>query len=68
MDSNTARMLPFSNGETLVCLKLRHVPHNFSWHHFRYDSSALPIVFPRLTKLAIGYTDYEPDLTEDETQ
>ncbi|KAJ1670634.1 hypothetical protein GGF38_001386, partial [Coemansia sp. RSA 25] len=56
LDSSAARdILPSICGETLRVLKLSNVPHNFAWHHFRYDVFVRPIVFPRLTSLDISY-------------
>ncbi|KAJ2336946.1 hypothetical protein GGI00_000535, partial [Coemansia sp. RSA 2681] len=69
LDSSAARdVLPSICGKTLRVLKLGNVPHNFAWHHFRYDEFVRPIVFPRLTSLDISYEYYNNELTKDEVQ
>ncbi|KAJ2552864.1 hypothetical protein GGH95_005725, partial [Coemansia sp. RSA 1836] len=69
LDSSAARdILPSICGETLRVLKLSNVPHNFAWHHFRYNEFVRPIVFPRLTSLDISYEFYNNELTKDEVQ
>ncbi|KAJ2457194.1 hypothetical protein GGF42_002827 [Coemansia sp. RSA 2424] len=55
LDSSAARVLPSVCGETLRVLKLDKVPHNFAWHHFRYDIFVRPIVFRRLVIFHIAY-------------
>ncbi|KAJ2507287.1 hypothetical protein IWW47_001170 [Coemansia sp. RSA 2052] len=68
LDSSAARALPSICGETLRVLKLSKVPHNFAWHHFRYDVFVRPIVFPRLTILGIYYKFVDNEPTKDEVQ
>ncbi|KAJ2461326.1 hypothetical protein GGF42_000269 [Coemansia sp. RSA 2424] len=68
LDSSAARVLPSICGETLRVLKLSSVPHNFAWHHFRYDVFVRPIVFPRLTSLGISYKFVHNEFTKDEVQ
>ncbi|KAJ2460343.1 hypothetical protein GGF42_000892 [Coemansia sp. RSA 2424] len=68
LDSSAARVLPSICGETLRVLKLDDVPHNFAWHHFRYDVFVRPIVFPRLTILSLSYNYQLIDFTKDEVQ
>ncbi|KAJ2460749.1 hypothetical protein GGF42_000652 [Coemansia sp. RSA 2424] len=68
LDSSAARVLPSVCGETLRVLKLKNVPRNFAWHHFRYDVFVQPIVFPRLTILSLSYIYQFADLTKDEVQ
>ncbi|KAJ2869840.1 hypothetical protein GGH93_006032 [Coemansia aciculifera] len=58
LDSSAVRVLPDICGETLKVLKLDEVPHNFAWHHFRYDMFDHPIVFRQLTVLHLTF-EYE---------
>ncbi|KAJ2859260.1 hypothetical protein GGH94_006200 [Coemansia aciculifera] len=58
LDSSAVRVLPDICGETLKVLKLYNVPHNFAWHHFRYDMFDHPIVFRQLTVLHLTF-EYE---------
>ncbi|KAJ2016486.1 hypothetical protein IW146_002347 [Coemansia sp. RSA 922] len=66
LDSSAACVLPSICGETLRVLKLDDVPHNFAWHHFRYDIFAQPIVFHNLTTLDLTFKYKNMSLTEDE--
>ncbi|KAJ2873997.1 hypothetical protein H4R27_006532, partial [Coemansia aciculifera] len=68
LDSSAARVLPGICGKTLRVLKLFNVPHNFAWHHFRYDVFVQPIVFHRLTILHLSYEVKDIALTEGEIQ
>ncbi|KAJ2460344.1 hypothetical protein GGF42_000893 [Coemansia sp. RSA 2424] len=68
LDSSAARVLPSICGETLRVLKLKNVPRNFAWHHFRYDVFVRPIVFLRLTILSLSYEDQHAELTKAEIQ
>ncbi|KAJ2859850.1 hypothetical protein GGH94_005873, partial [Coemansia aciculifera] len=69
LDSAAARILPSICGETLKVLKLGSVPHNFAWHHFRYDDLFdLPIVFRQLTVLYLYFRGKEIAYTEGEIQ
>ncbi|KAJ2743942.1 hypothetical protein GGI19_006646 [Coemansia pectinata] len=64
LDSSAVCILPSICGETLKVLKLDNVPHNFAWHHFRYDMFDHPIVFRQLTVLHLSFEDKDIDLTE----
>ncbi|KAJ2026223.1 hypothetical protein GGI06_000256 [Coemansia sp. S85] len=55
LDVTVAPVIPSVCGETLKVLKLDNVPHNFAWHHYRYDIYTRPIVFCRLTILHLSY-------------
>ncbi|KAJ2879314.1 hypothetical protein H4R27_005384, partial [Coemansia aciculifera] len=69
LDSAAARILPSICGETLKVLKLGSVPHNFAWHHFRYDDLFdRPIVFRQLTVLYLYFRGKEIAYTEGEIQ
>ncbi|KAJ2869144.1 hypothetical protein GGH93_006249, partial [Coemansia aciculifera] len=69
LDSSAVRVLPSICGETLKVLKLDEVPHNFAWHHFRYDDMFdRPIVFRQLTVLHLNFEYKDIDLTEVEIQ
>ncbi|KAJ2742893.1 hypothetical protein GGI20_004153 [Coemansia sp. BCRC 34301] len=68
LDSEATCVLPGVCGEALKVLKLADVPHNFAWHHFRYDIFARPIVFPRLSILHLLYKQEYAEPTEDEVQ
>ncbi|KAJ2754503.1 hypothetical protein GGI19_002351 [Coemansia pectinata] len=68
LDSSAVRVLPDICGETLKVLKLYNVPHNFAWHHFRYDMFDYPIVFRQLTVLHLTFEYKDIDLTEVEIQ
>ncbi|KAJ2744852.1 hypothetical protein GGI20_002620 [Coemansia sp. BCRC 34301] len=68
LDSEAARALPGVCGETLRVLKLDDVPHNFAWHHFRYNIFVGPIVFLRLATLHLSYRDEDTRPTEDNVQ
>ncbi|KAJ2029012.1 hypothetical protein GGI08_006589 [Coemansia sp. S2] len=60
--------LDSSATRTLKVLKLKDVPRNFAWHHFRYDIFDLPIVFRELTILDLTFKHEDTPLTEDERQ
>ncbi|KAJ2441261.1 hypothetical protein GGF42_007353, partial [Coemansia sp. RSA 2424] len=68
LDSSAARALPSICGETLRVLRLNDVPHNFAWHHFRYDVFVRPIFFPQLTILGISYELVDDEPIEEEVQ
>ncbi|KAJ2869147.1 hypothetical protein GGH93_006252, partial [Coemansia aciculifera] len=68
LDSSAARVLPSICGETLKVLKLKRVPLNFAWHHFRYDLFSRPIVFRQLTILHLSFEGKEIAYTEVEIQ
>ncbi|KAJ2748481.1 hypothetical protein GGI19_006097 [Coemansia pectinata] len=68
LDSSAARVLPSICGETLKMLKLKRVPLNFAWHHFRYDLFSRPIVFRQLTILHLSFEGKEIAYTEVEIQ
>ncbi|KAJ2054511.1 hypothetical protein GGI08_004552, partial [Coemansia sp. S2] len=68
LDSSAACVLPSICGETLRVLKLDDVPHNFAWHHFRYDIFAQPIVFHNLTILDLIFESRGNVFSEDEIQ
>ncbi|KAJ2053981.1 hypothetical protein IW146_001033 [Coemansia sp. RSA 922] len=68
LDSSAARILPSICGKTLKVLKLYDVPHNFAWHHFRYDTFDQPIVFQQLAILHLSFRDEIKALTESEVQ
>ncbi|KAJ2062599.1 hypothetical protein GGI17_002293 [Coemansia sp. S146] len=68
LDSSAVRVLPSICGETLKVLKLGEVPHNFAWHHFRYNIFDYPIVFRQLTVLHLSFEYKDIDLTEVEIQ
>ncbi|KAJ2062611.1 hypothetical protein GGI17_002305 [Coemansia sp. S146] len=68
LDLSAVRALPSICGETLKVLKLGEVPHNFAWHHFRYDMFDHPIVFRQLTALHLSFEYKDIDLTEVEIQ
>ncbi|KAJ2836889.1 hypothetical protein FBU31_001263, partial [Coemansia sp. 'formosensis'] len=51
----TSSVLTGICSETLSVLKLYNTPHNFAWHHFRYDTFVQPIVFRKLTVLHLFY-------------
>ncbi|KAJ2116881.1 hypothetical protein GGI01_002793 [Coemansia sp. RSA 376] len=68
LDSKAARVLPSICGETLKVLKLYDVPHNFAWHHFRYDIFVRPIVFQQLAILHLYFRPSGIELTESEIQ
>ncbi|KAJ2837647.1 hypothetical protein FBU31_001096, partial [Coemansia sp. 'formosensis'] len=55
LDSAAALHLPIICGETLKVLKLGRVPHNFAWHHFRYEIFVRPIIFHQLTILYLYF-------------
>ncbi|KAJ2469831.1 hypothetical protein GGI03_000063 [Coemansia sp. RSA 2337] len=68
LDSSAARVLPSICGKTLKVLKLYDVPHNFAWHHFRYDTFDQPIVFQQLAILHLSFRGEIEALTESEVQ
>ncbi|KAJ2011004.1 hypothetical protein GGI14_006279, partial [Coemansia sp. S680] len=68
LGSKAARVLPSICGETLKVLKFYNIPHNFAWHHFRYDIFVRPIVFHRLTILYLDFKYSDMELTENEIQ
>ncbi|KAJ2868531.1 hypothetical protein GGH94_000063 [Coemansia aciculifera] len=68
LDSEATHVLPSIHGETLRVLKLDNVPHNFAWHHFRYDLFSRPIVFRQLTILHLSFEIKETTYTEGEIQ
>ncbi|KAJ2868530.1 hypothetical protein GGH94_000062 [Coemansia aciculifera] len=66
LDSSATHVLPSICGETLRVLKLYDVPRNFAWHHFRYNISVGPIVFPLLTILHLDFVNMGKLFTEGE--
>ncbi|KAJ2871978.1 hypothetical protein GGH93_004385, partial [Coemansia aciculifera] len=65
LDSSAVCVLPSICGETLKVLKLDNVPHNFAWHHFRYDDLfGSPIIFRQLAVLHLTFEYGDIDLTQ----